>query len=88
MVGIVQETSKEIVDLFYNMKKGVEEPVEKEFPEETPFITANYQSQSQSQPLEESEEPNEESVEALLTAEDNNIDRLKLKIGYMSKRDR
>lgn len=47
LVGLVQETSKEIVDLFYNMKKEqsesqIAEP--QEVVEETPFITANYHS--------------------------------------------
>lgn len=47
LVSIVQDTSKEIVDLFYNMKKQPEEgsPGEDEGESgETPFITANYQS--------------------------------------------
>ena len=47
LVGIVQETSKEIVDLFYGMRQEEEQPEGVE--EETPFITANYHSHSEEQ---------------------------------------
>jgi hypothetical protein len=45
LVGIVQDTSKQIVDLFYDMKrpKPQEGDPEEDEPEETPFITGHYQ---------------------------------------------
>lgn len=63
LVGIVQETSKEIVDLFYTMKR--QQPEGQGYPEEegegedegeeggAPFLTAdNYRSQAESVPLD------------------------------------
>ena len=52
MVNIVQDTSKEIVDLFYNMKQEEKEgnnakEEEEEQEGETPFLTAGYKSQSE-----------------------------------------
>jgi hypothetical protein len=64
LVGIVQETSKEIVDLFYAMKKEPHREIQQESyreedreqeDKETPFITANYHSKSEAQPEGEME---------------------------------
>ena len=59
---------------------------------ETPFLTAGYKSQSQYQKasnMEASQEAEaQDSLEELLTTEEKDIDMLKMKIGYMTKKDR
>jgi len=47
LVGVVQETSKQIVDLFYTMKKTDTQPLEDDHIDSGPFLTANQHRNSQ-----------------------------------------